>query len=121
VDSQNPVEIHGSSVRWNAYRNKWVLIGVQKMGDSFLGEVWYAESDHLTGPWRKAKKIITHKQYSFYNPVHHAFFDQQDGKIIYFEGTYTKTFSGNDIATPYYDYNQMMYSLDLSQPALQMD
>jgi hypothetical protein len=38
--------------------------------------------------------------------------------VIYFEGTYTQTFSGNPEATPRYDYNQIMYRLDLDDPRL---
>ena len=38
-------------------------------------------------------KVVTHDRYSFYNPVHHPFFDQAGGRIIYFEGTYATTFS----------------------------
>ena len=36
--------------------------------------------------------------------------------MIFFEGTYTTTFSGNDDPTPRYDYNQVMYRLDLADP-----
>ena len=45
-------------------------------------------------------------------------FDQEGGRIIYFEGTYTNSFSGNPFKTPRYDYNQMMYRLDLADPRL---
>jgi len=45
-------------------------------------------------------------------------FDQEGGRIIYFEGTYTATFSGNKDPTPRYDYNQVMYQLDLSDKRL---
>jgi len=38
--------------------------------------------------------------------------------MIYFEGTYASTFSGNEFPTPRYDYNQIMYRLDLSSPQL---
>lgn len=115
VDSGKPVEIHGGTVRWNNYRQRWVLIGVQQGGDaSYLGEVWYAEARAVTGPWRRAKKIATHPRYSFYNPAHHDFFDQAGGRLIYFEGTYVNTFSGNPETTPRYDYNQLMYQLDLA-------
>ena len=38
--------------------------------------------------------------------------------FIFFEGTYTHTFSGNAQMTPRYDYNQIMYKLDLSDPRL---
>ena len=71
-----------------------------------------------SGPWKLATKIITHDQYSFYNPVHHAFLDQDGGRLIYFEGTYVNTFSGNKDATPRYNYNQIMYRLDLDDPRL---
>jgi hypothetical protein len=61
---------------------------------------------------------VTHEQYSFYNPAQHPFFDQEGGRLIYFEGTYAETFSGNPCPTPRYDYNQVMYRLDLADPRL---
>jgi len=119
IDGGKAVHFHGGSVNWNEYRKKWIAIAVQVWGSpSFLGEVWYAEADAPAGPWRRAKKIVTHEKYSFYNPAHHPFFDQEGGKIIYFEGTYASTFSGNEDPTPRYDYNQIMYRLDLSDPRL---
>ena len=45
-------------------------------------------------------------------------FDKDGGRVIYFEGTYTHTFSGNPEPTPRYDYNQIMYRLDLADPRL---
>ena len=38
--------------------------------------------------------------------------------MIYFEGTYSHDFSGNKDATTRYDYNQIMYRLDLADPRL---
>jgi len=120
VQTGKPVEIHSGSVRWNPWRKRWILIGLEQGGSSsFLGEVWYAEADSPIGPWRRAVKIVTHERYSFYNPVHHDFLDQQGGRIIYFEGTYSHTFSGNPTPTPRYEYNQIMYRLDLSDRRLQ--
>jgi hypothetical protein len=110
---------HGGSVYWNAYRGRWVMIAVESFGStSFLGEVWYAEADAPLGPWVYARKIVTHDKYSFYNPKQHPMFDKENGRIIYFEGTYTTTFSGNNNPTPRYDYNQVMYRLDLSDRRL---
>ena len=40
--------------------------------------------------------------------------------MIYFEGTYASTFSGNPVRTPLYDYNQIMYRLDLDDPRLNL-
>ncbi len=116
--SGKPVLAHAGSIRWNAHRQRWILIVTEHYGSSFLGEVWYAEAPEIIGPWGPAVKIATHEKYSFYNPVHHAFFDQKGGRFIYFEGTYTKMFSGNKVATPRYDYNQIMYRLDLDDPRL---
>lgn len=118
VDSGKPVLMHRGTVRWNEHRRRWIMIAGQLGGTSNLGEIWYAEAPAPTGPWRRAKKIVTHDRYSFYNPVHHPFFDQQGGRIVYFEGTYTQTFSGSPTPTPRYDYNQVMYRLDLDDPRL---
>ena len=119
IDSGKVVVAHGGSVYWNAYRRRWVMISVESYGStSFLGEVWYAEADTPLGPWVYARKIVTHDKYSFYNPKQHPMFDKDGGRIIFFEGTYTTTFSGNPDPTPRYDYNQVMYQLDLSDPRL---
>ena len=98
-----------------------VLVFVEINGkSSMLGEVWYAEADSPTGPWRYAVKVASHEKYSFYNPKQHPYFDQEGGRIIYFEGTYTHTFSGNEHPTPRYDYNQVMYRLDLGDERLRL-
>lgn len=117
--SGKAVMMHTGSIRWNAYRQKFILIGVEiGGGPSHLGEVWYAEAARIDGPWRNAVKIATHDRYTFYNPVQHDFFDREGGRKVYFEGSYTHTFSGNKVATPRYDYNQIMYELDLADERL---
>ena len=83
-----------------------------------VGEAWFAEADAPLGPWVYARKVVTHDDYSFYNPKQHAMLDADGGRTIYLEGTYTHTFSGNNDATPRYDYNQVMYRLDLSDARL---
>src|SRR5262249_27819005 len=109
---------HGGSVYWNKYRGRWVMITVEFGGTSALGEVWYAEGDTPLGPWVYARKVVTHDRYSFYNPKQHPLFDKAGGRTIFFEGTYTREFSGNGERTPRYDYNQIMYKLDLATPLL---
>jgi len=119
VETSKTIVMHGGSIAWNDFRKKWIMIAVQSFGSSsFLGEVWFAEADLPTGPWLWARKIVTHDKYTFYNPVHHPFFDQDGGRVIYFEGTYANTFSGNPDQTPRYDYNQIMYRLNLDDPRL---
>jgi hypothetical protein len=115
----NVVVTHGGSVTWSPWRRKWLLIATQRFGkESALGEICYAEADQPTGPWRRAVKIVTHDRYTFYNPVHHPFLDAEGGRIIHFEGTYTEEFSGNGRPTPRYNYNQILYRLDLADPRL---
>ncbi len=121
VETGRAITPHGGSLNWNEYRQRWVAIFVEKGGrSSLLGEVWFAEADTPSGPWQYARKIVTHDRYSFYNPVHHVAFDADRGRIIYFQGTYANTFSGNPLKTPRYDYNQIMYRLDLQQQELQL-
>jgi hypothetical protein len=118
VESGKPILIHSGTVSYNPWRHRWIMIAVEQFGSSMLGEIWYSEADTPTGPWRKARKIVSHDKYSFYNPAHHPFFDQQGGRIVYFEGTYTAEFSGNPVHTARYDYNQIIYRLDLSDARL---
>lgn len=118
VETGKPILLHGGSTYWNAWRHRWVCIVVQSWGSSMLGEVWYLEADTPVGPWVYARKIVTHDKYSFYNPRHHVEFDQEGGRVVYFEGTYATTFSGACVATPLYDYNQIMYRLDLGDERL---
>ncbi len=113
---------HNGTVYYNACRKRWIAIFCQRFGDtSALGEIWFAEADTPTGPWAYARKIVTHNKYSFYNPKHHPLFDKDHGRRIFFEGTYTHTFSGTpENATPRYDYNQIMYGLNLDDPHLSL-
>jgi hypothetical protein len=119
VESDERVKMHSSSIYWNDYRGRWIMIGVAiGGGPSMVGEVYYSESDTPEGPWRDAVKIVSHDRYSFYNPKQHPYFDQEGGQIIYFEGTYTAMFSRQEDPTPRYDYNQVMYRLDLADPRI---
>jgi hypothetical protein len=117
-ETGDPVKLHRASVYWNDYRNSWVMIGTEFFGDSLLGETWFSEAPSPEGPWENAIKVVTHhsgaENYSFYNPKQHPFFDQDGGRYVFFEGTYTESFSGNPTPTPLYDYNQVMYRLDLA-------
>jgi hypothetical protein len=101
-----------SSVAWNAWRKKWILLSER------VGSVYYSEADQPVGPWGRAVKIVGHENYNFYNVVQHPFFDEDGGRVIYFEGTYTAAFSNAKEQTPRYDYNQIMYRLRLDDPRL---
>ena len=101
------------SVAWNEFRHRWIAFFADKSG-----EVWFAEADTPVGPWGWGRQIVTHGDYNFYNIAHHPFFDQQGGRIAYFEGTYTAAFSDAKQKTPRYDYNQLMYRIALDDPRL---
>ena len=124
VDAENPnrhILMHTGSVHWNPFRQRYILIAIEqnfdKSSPSMLGEVWYSEAASPQGPFQTAVRIVTHNKQSFYNPCQHPFFNEQGGRMIYFEGTYCNTFT-NSPATPRYNYNQIMYRLDLSHPKI---
>lgn len=112
------IKPHVSSTYWNNFRQRWIAIIEQDGGFVDNGEIWYAEADTPAGPWIYARKIATHPHYNFYNPAHHPFFDQENGRRIYFEGTYTDAFSDAPVKTPAYNYNQIMYRLTLDDRRL---
>ena len=122
VETKQPVVLALQSVKFNAFRKRYVGIGVQLGGkSSYFGEIYYSEADRPEGPWPWARKVVTHDRYSLYNPVQHPFFEEEGGRVIYFEGTYVTTFSRPDReATPRYDYNQLMFRLTLSDPRLEL-
>lgn len=110
------VKPHRGSIAWSDYRRKWVAIFTQLGGDrSHLGEIWYSEAGSPVGPWSHAVHVVTHDKQTFYNPVIHREFTSSDSPILLFEGTYTKTFSQAPSPTPRYEYNQILYRLDLDE------
>ena len=117
--SGEKVTPHSGSIAWNPWRKRWVTVFVQSYGKpSAIGELWYAEADAPTGEWGAAVKVLTHDNYTFYNPRLHPEFTPADSPILLFEGTYTQEFANHAQPTPRYDYNQILYRLDLDDPAL---
>lgn len=114
-----PVKPHSGSIAWNPFRKRWVTVFMQAFGKpSVFGEIWYAEANSPTGPWGAAVKILTHDNYTFYNPRLHPEFTAADSPILIFEGTFTAEFADRPHPTPRYNYNQILYRLDLDDPAL---
>lgn len=109
------IEPYPGSVFWNEFRQRWILFT-----QGAPGTVYYSEAQTPMGPWAHAVKIISHENYNFYNVTQHPFFDHEDGRVIFFEGTYVNTFTDNPEKTPWYDYNQILYRLALDDPALQL-
>lgn len=113
------VKPHSGSIAWNPWRKRWVTVFMEAFGKpSAFGELWYAEAKQPTGPWGKAVKVLTHNNYTFYNPRLHPEFTPANSPILLFEGTYTAEFADRPQHTPRYDYNQILYRLDLDNPAL---
>jgi hypothetical protein len=111
--------VHSGGMGWQSWRRRWVTVFLQSGGTpSTLGELWYAEATAPTGPWGPAVKVLTHRNHTFYNPCLHLDFTPSDSPVLLFEGTYTREFSGNAVATPRHDYNQILYRLDLDDPRL---
>lgn len=117
--SDQRVKPHSGSIAWNPWRQRWVTVFMEKFGKpSAFGEIWYAEADSPTGPWGAAVKILSHQNHTFYNPRIQPEFTPGGTPLLYFEGTYTMQFADHPPATPRYEYNQMLYRLDLDDPAL---
>ena len=101
---------------WHPWLKRWVSVFQQVDGNpSKLGELWYAEARSPTGPWGPAVKVLTHRNHTFYNPCLHFDLTPTNSPLLLFEGTYTKDFSGHPTATPRYDYDQVLYRLDLDE------
>lgn len=119
VEDGQPVKLHSGSAAWNPWRKRWVAVFMQSGGKpSAFGELWYAEADSPLGPWGKTVKILSHDNYTFYNPRLHPEFTAPDAPILLFEGTYTMQFADRPHPTARYDYNQILYRLDLDDPKL---
>ncbi|MDA0809112.1 MAG: hypothetical protein O3B68_14030 [Planctomycetota bacterium] len=113
------VRPHTGSITWNPWRKRWVTIFMQWFGKpSAFGELWYAESDQPTGSWGSCVKVLSHQNYTFYNPRIHPEFTPDDSPILLFEGTYTQQFADKPHPTARYDYNQILYRLDLNDERL---
>jgi hypothetical protein len=114
-----PVKPHTGSIAWNGFRQRWVTVFMEHFGKpAVFGELWYAEADSPIGPWGQAVKVLSHDNYTFYNPRLHPEFTPTNSPILLFEGTYTIQFADKPHPTPRYDYNQLIYRLDLDDPAL---
>ena len=119
ASDDSEVRLHSGSIAWNPWRKRWVTIFMQWFGKpSAFGELWYAEADHPTGPWGPCIKVLSHQNYTFYNPRIHPEFTPADSRVLLFEGTYTQQFADKPHPTPRYDYNQIMYRLNLTDDRL---
>lgn len=118
--SGQAVEPHSGSLAWNPWRRRWVTIFMEKFGKpSAFGELWYAEAESPLGPWGTAVKVVSHDNYTFYNPRIHPAFTGADSSPLIFEATFTQQFADKPAAVARYDYNQLLYRLDLDDPALE--
>lgn len=132
VETGAAVTVSHVAVAWNPYLRLWVNIVQQKFGATTAGEIWLSTARSPVGPWRHCVKVATHhmdhdtyknNHNDFYNPMQHYELmrgGEDGGRIIYFSGTLVNTFSGNPWPTPYYNYNNIMYRLDLDDPRLQL-
>lgn len=113
VAGGKPTGASPSCAVWSRFRQRWILLAERS------GDVFYSEAERPEGPWRKAIRILHHDNYTFYNVAMHPYFEQEDGRVIYFEGTYTESFSKPKSVTARYNYNQILYRLRLDDPHLQ--
>lgn len=121
VATGRKLKLRSTSVQWNGYRRRWVMLAQEVDGvASKLGEIWFLEAPAPAGPWNRARQVLTHDRYAFYEVVHHPALDQENGRYIYFSGTYSDFLSHPRNITPRYDYNLIMYRLDLADTRLHL-
>ena len=121
-DGGGSVRAHRGSIAWSAYREKWVTVFTELGGTpSHLGELWYAEAATPFGPWINAIRVVSHENYTVYNPRIHAETRDPASPVLLFEATYTKSFANRPHPTARQDYNQVLYRLDLDDPAFRFD
>ncbi len=118
VDGKS-VKPHTGHIMWSDFRKRWVTVFMESFGKpSALGELWYSEADSPLGPWGKAVKVLTHENYTFYNPRLHPEFTPTNSPILIFEATFTAEFADKPQVSPRNNYNQVLYRLDLDDLAL---
>lgn len=112
-----PLVMNSGSVQWNSHRKRWLMIasGIAAGTDS-PASIWFAEAEQPDGPWGGALMIAKDAAHSLAHPFHHEVFDQESGRVIYFEALLTAPQSGG--AIPRYENNQLLYRLDLADPRL---
>lgn len=124
VESGKPIQAVSAGIAWNDYLKCWLNVFGQRGGDSMVGEIWVSTAASPEGPWIACRKVATHamkdNNNDFYNPVQHYELNQANGRYVYFSGTFVDTFSGNPWPTPYYNYNNIVYRLDLADPRLKL-
>lgn len=114
-DGQRIFSFNGSIV-YSHFKKRWIMINQGHKA----GDIVYAEADTPTGPWAFARQISGLDNYNLYNPILHPWFFKENGRIVFFEGTYTNYFSASPGKTPEVDYNQVMYKLDTEQEQMLM-
>ncbi|MCC9645140.1 hypothetical protein LOC71_22910 [Rhodopirellula sp. JC740] len=120
VESGRSIDCARGSIAWNPHWKVWTMLFCERGGDSFLGEVWFSTANSPAGPWLHCQKVATHaragQDMNFYNPMQHAELMRGNGRFVYFEGTFVNTFAAASVPVPRYNYNQLMYRLDLDDP-----
>lgn len=129
VETGQAISASTAGIAWNPHLKLWTNVFQQRGGDTMAGEIWFSTAQAPEGPWTACRKVATHhmdrdgfsgNSNDLYNPVQHYELMRDGGRYIYFSGTLTNTFSGNQFPTPYYNYNNIMYRLDLNDPRLNL-
>jgi hypothetical protein len=63
-------------------------------------------------------KVVTHENYTFYNPRLHPESSPAGSPVLLFEATFTLQFADKPVPVARHDYNQVLHRLDLDDPRL---
>eukprot|EP00658_Telonema_sp_P-2_P044824 TRINITY_DN3272_c0_g2_i1.p1 TRINITY_DN3272_c0_g2~~TRINITY_DN3272_c0_g2_i1.p1 ORF type:complete len:499 (+),score=66.94 TRINITY_DN3272_c0_g2_i1:80-1576(+) len=128
------VTLGGGTVNWNSWLGKYMLVA-----DGGDNAVYLGFATQLVGPFVNATMVASHRSTgsSCYNAAHLPHMDSSDGRVIYFACTYTAMWSnapagapknswgaclfgqngskaGCAAVVPRYEYNNLVYKVDLS-------
>ena len=107
------IQPHTGSIAWNPWRKRWVTVFMQAFGKPrpLSANFGTPKPTPRRGRRGNAVKILSHDNYTFYNPRLHPEFSPPGSPFLFFEGTYTAEFADHAAPTPRYNYNQILYRL----------
>jgi hypothetical protein len=132
-DSEDPYPYSPTSIEWNDYLSKYVILGDGGSDGLYIG---YGES--IIGPWEGWQWVLSHNVsgMSCYNQLILPHMNVDGGRVIYFACTFTAMWSESEktdnatwttclfglnsyqncaVVVSLYEYNNLIYSVDLSR------
>ena len=96
------------------------MIATENFGTSLLGEVWYAEAESPTGPWVWTREDRHARRVQLLQSRSSIPISTKKAAVDLLRRHLHAHVLRQPRATPRYDYNQIMYKLDLADPRMNL-